>query len=78
MKHLILEQWNFFRIFRLVIGLAILLQAIFAKDGMMGIVGALFSIMPILNVGCCGSNGCYIPTKNINKNIQDITYEEVV
>ena len=42
------------------------------------ILGVLFSLMPLFNIGCCGAAGCnttYSTSKA--KNTEDITYEEV-
>ena len=79
MKQQILRNWNFMRFIRLVLGVAIIMQAIYAKDWTMGIFGVLFTCMPIFNFGCC--NACGRCTPAVNKTpqtIKDITYEEVV
>lgn len=74
----IFSSWNFMRIVRLVIGIAILVQAFIAKDVLFGIAGLLFTSMAIFNAGCCGTSGCYkAPEKNIETR-KDIIYEEVV
>jgi hypothetical protein len=39
--------------------------------------GVLFSLMPILNIGCCGVSGCNTPVSKSSKKIEDITYEEI-
>jgi hypothetical protein len=78
MKQSILSNWNFMRFFRLALGIAIIVQAAFAKDWTMGILGAMFTAMPIFNVGCCGVGGCATPVKKQATTTKDITYEEVV
>ena len=74
----ILSNWNFMRFIRLVLGIAIIVQSVIAKDWTMGIIGVLFTSMPVFNVGCCGSNGCATPVKNNKEQTKDISYEEVV
>lgn len=78
MKNTIFSNWNFMRFFRLGLGLAILVQAIMAKDMVFAIVGLLFTALPILNIGCCGSNGCVVSATKREINKKDINYEEVV
>ncbi len=66
------------RFLRLGLGLAVLVQAIIARDVLFALLGLGFTAMPVFNVGCCGSNGCYVPpSKNMNAT-KDIPYEEVV
>ncbi len=77
MKNSFLTNWNFMRIFRLLIGVAILVQAFVSKDVMFGLVGLFFTVLPMLNIGCCGVNGCATPTNKVIKN-KEISYEEVV
>jgi hypothetical protein len=73
------SNWNFMRFVRLVLGIAIIVQAVIARDWMMGILGTLFTSMPVFNIGCCGVGGCTTPAVKINtESTKDITYEEVV
>ena len=75
----ILSNWSFMRFVRLVLGIAIIAQAVIARNWTMGILGALFTSMPVLNIGCCGLGGCASPLFKRNiKNTKDVTYEEVV
>jgi hypothetical protein len=78
MKKTIFSNWNFMRVLRLGIGIAILIQAILAKDVVFGIAGLLFSAMAVLNIVCCGTGGCRVLTKRTSVTTKDITYEEVV
>ena len=78
MKQTILYNWNLMRFIRLAAGIAITVQAIIARDGMLVVVGLLFTGMPIFNIGCCGTNGCATPVKKNSVTTKDITYEEVV
>ena len=78
MREQLLSNWNFMRVFRLALGIYIIVQGVQANEWMFIVLGALFSIMPLMNIGCCGTSGCnttQVSTKNI-KN-EDVTYEEV-
>ena len=66
------------RFLRLGLGLAVLVQAVIAKDVLFALLGLGFTAMPVFNVGCCGSGGCYVPPKKETNTTKDITYEEVV
>ena len=65
------------RFLRLGIGIAILVQAIIAKDVLFTFAGILFTAMPVFNVGCCGTAGCAAPPKKDQDTLKEITYEEV-
>jgi hypothetical protein len=76
MKDIIFNDWNFMRIFRFVLGIIILIQALKADDKMMLFFGALFIILPLFNLGCCGSSCA--PTFSKEKSIKkEFNYEEV-
>jgi hypothetical protein len=78
MKQAILTNWTFFRVVRLLIGIIIIIQAISTKDISIGFVGILFTLMPMFNIGCCGTGGCSIkPIKNTDTP-KNITFEEIV
>lgn len=66
------------RFLRLGLGLAVLVQAVIAKDVLFALLGLGFTAMPVFNVGCCGSGGCYVPPKKEANDTKDIVYEEVV
>jgi hypothetical protein len=78
MKQIIFTNWSFMRFLRLGLGLAVLVQAVIAKDVLFALLGLGFTAMPVFNVGCCGSGGCYAPPKKEVNNTKDISYEEVV
>jgi hypothetical protein len=78
MKQDILSNWNFMRFVRLGLGIAIIVQSIMHHDWTMGILGALFTAMPVFNIGCCAAGGCAAPAKKNNESVKDISYEEVV
>ena len=78
MKSGILSNWNLMRFVRLALGVAIIIQSVMAKDWVLGIMGVLFTSMPVFNIGCCGVGGCATPVKKDTQHTKDITYEEVV
>ncbi len=78
MKQTILTNWTFMRFLRLAIGIAILVQAIIAKDVLFAFLGLAFTAMPALNIGCCGTGGCYAPPGKNQDKTKEVTYEEVV
>ena len=79
MKQILLSNWNFMRVIRLVLGIFIIVQAAMVKDWTMGLLGVFFTALPVLNIGCCGAGGCATPPKkNVETNTKEITYEEVV
>lgn len=51
-----LQNWNMMRFLRLAIGIAVTVQGILVHDALLAILGGLFSLMPLMNVGC-GANG---------------------
>ena len=71
-----LTGWNVVRIIRLLLGIAALIQGIIEKETWMFVAGGVLLLGAILNLGCCGSSGCSLPTPNQNK-INKIQYEEV-
>lgn len=78
MKQTIFTNWNFMRFFRLGLGIAVLVQASLAGDALFFVLGIFFTAMPVFNIGCGGTNGCYVTPKKKSAEEKDITYEEVV
>ena len=78
MKAVIFTNWTLSRLLRLIIGIAILVQAFISKDILFGVAGVLFTSMALFNLGCCGTGACSTPSKKKDENLKDITYEEVV
>ena len=72
-----LRSWNFMRILRLALGIFIIVQGVQAQQWLFVGLGGLFSLMPLLNIGCCGVSGCNTPARKSNQKTEDITYEEV-
>ncbi|MFY7964385.1 MAG: hypothetical protein ACOVO1_05780 [Chitinophagaceae bacterium] len=78
MKSTIFNNWNFFRILRLILGIIIIVQSIYSKDWQISIIGLLFTGLAVFNIGCCGAGGCYTSSKSSQNNNKEIKYEEVV
>jgi hypothetical protein len=78
MIKLFLKDWTFFRMLRLAMGVIIIVQSFLIKDVLFGIAGFLFTLMALLNQGCCNTQ-TYCTTKPSNqKPTKEIDYEEVV
>lgn len=71
------SNWNFMRLLRLALGIFVIVQGAVAKEWLLVGLGSLFSLMPLMNIGCCGTAGCSIPAPKSNKKTEDISYEEV-
>lgn len=78
MKDILLKNWNIIRFLRLGIGLAIIVQAIVAKDILFGFAGLLFTGMALFNAACCGVGACATPSSSKKSTSKEISYEEVV
>lgn len=74
-----LKSWNLVRFIRFALGLAITIQGVLVKDYLLIGVGAWFSLLPVLNIGCgvngsCGTN----PGQSENTDtFEDVQYEEI-
>ena len=77
MKQTIFYNWNFIRFIRLALGIFIIVQSIIAKDWPIGLLGIVFTAMPLCNIGCCRAGACSVPTKKSTENIKDVSYEEI-
>lgn len=66
------------RILRLVLSVIIVTQGLRSGDWRLMLLGALFSLMPLLNMGCCAGGSCAAPPEKNNKGQSDsVSYEEV-
>lgn len=54
----ILSGWNFFRIVRLAVGAYFLIDGVLTGAWPMAAFGLFFTLMPLLNIGCCSTGGC--------------------
>ena len=66
------------RFLKLGLGLAVLVQAVIAKDVLFALLGLGITAMPVFNIGCCGASGCYVSPAKKTKTTKDVHYEEVV
>lgn len=72
----IMKAWGLMRVLRLVLGIIIIVQGAYSQEWWMIALGGLFTLMPLLNVGCCGTTTC--TTNNIKNNKEEeVNYEEV-
>ena len=65
------------RVLRLAIGVFIIVQSVITKDWLFVGAGVLFSLMPIMNIGCCGASGCNTPVRKSNEKNEEVSYEEI-
>lgn len=72
-----LSNWSFMRVFRLVLGLIIVGTGIYNSEWIIVFLGGYFSLMSILNIGCCAGSSCSTNLKNSTEETEDINYEEV-
>lgn len=72
-----LKNWNYMRILRLALGVLIITQGIIAADWVVTGMGALLSLLSLLNLGCCGASGCATGNFRSNKPTEEISFEEV-
>ncbi len=71
-----LKNWHFARLLRLAIGIAVVIQGILVQDVLLIILGGLFSLMPLMNIGCgptgsCSTGGSFrktLPSEKFNTN----------
>ena len=71
-----LSSWNFMRALRLALGIFVIVTGIQEQQWLLAIMGGLFSLMPILNIGC-GPAGCNTPFTKSNKTMEEVSYEEI-
>ena len=71
----ITSGWNFFRIARLFLGIAALVQAIMLKEWPLALAGLFIAGMALANTGC-GLGGC-APRRNFS-NLHDEKNKEII
>lgn len=76
---IIAKQWNLMRVLRLLVGIWAIYSSITDGQPLFGILGGMFILQALLNVGCCGGNNCKIPQNQNQRttNIKETDYEEV-
>ena len=74
----LVSGWNVMRVIRLALGILVIIQSISEKNYMLTVAGGLFAVLALINVGCCGANGCAVnPRVNKNDLKKKAVYEEV-
>ena len=74
----LVSGWNVMRVIRLALGILVIIQSISEKNYMLTVAGGLFALLALINVGCCGANGCAVnPVVNKNDLKKEAVYEEV-
>ena len=74
----LVSGWNVMRVIRLALGILVIIQSISEKNYMLTVAGGLFAVLALINVGCCGANGCAVnPRVNKNDLKEEALYEEV-
>lgn len=73
------QRWDFVRILRLVIGVTVIGQAFIMHEWLLGIGGGMLTTMAVLNIGCCGAQGCAVAPKKdvVNVDLDETRFEEV-
>ena len=80
MWHSIISGWNILRMIRLALGIIITVQGIQYHQYGVAFMGALFTLMPLFNVGCCASGSCAAPGRennSVGQPKEEIEYEEI-
>jgi hypothetical protein len=75
----LLRNWDLMRILRMGMGLWLIYSAFADRQPLLGLMGGLFALQAVLNVGCCGANGCASPNYRQSKTYshEETVYEEV-
>jgi hypothetical protein len=74
----LLSNWNFMRFVRLTLGVYIGIQAFETQSILSGLLAVFLLYQLVTNTGCCGANGCAIPTNKSNTDTtEDIKFEEI-
>lgn len=78
MKQRILQNWTAIRIFYLLIGLFIMVQALMNQEWFVVLIGTYFASMGLLNYGCAAGNCGYQPRMQQSfQKTEEVEYEEV-
>ena len=85
MKDTLLHNWSFLRIIRLALGGFIAYDGFRTHEFLIMTMGLVFMGLAVMNLGCCGAQGCGIPAKSnsskatlvLSDEPQEVDYEEV-
>jgi hypothetical protein len=65
----LLQTWDFMRTLRLGMALWLIYAAVDSGPFLLGILGGLFALQALLNVGCCGAGSCsYTPRQSTQRD----------
>ncbi|MBK9282852.1 MAG: hypothetical protein IPM51_00870 [Sphingobacteriaceae bacterium] len=70
------SDWNAWRIIRLMIGLLLVIQTLYAGDYLLSAFGAYYMFLALTNTGCCGTSTCSSNSVSDEKEAL-VIYEEV-
>lgn len=59
-----LAQWSIMRFLRLIMGIIIIIQGLKSEMWLIAGLGILFTMMPLLNMGCSANGNCEVPSRN--------------
>ena len=79
MLELILQKWTFMRFLRLGMGVWLIVESITSHETAFMILGGLFLVQAVFNVGCMGGN-CAVNTpmrRNRFSRTEETTFEEI-
>ncbi|MXS70485.1 hypothetical protein GSF70_04570 [Flavobacteriaceae bacterium W22] len=71
------KNWNFVRLLRLAMGVFLVVEAVQSGMWILVAVGAVFVVMPLLNIGCCAAGNCSVPKSNSKNSSDEVHYEEI-
>lgn len=73
-----IRNWSLMRLLRLGVGIFIIVQGVLMHEWMFIGLGALFTAMPVLNMGCGANGSCGVPrTRSTPNENREVTYTEV-
>ena len=70
------SNWSLMRLIRLATGIFIIVQGIQTNEWPFMVLGVLFSLMPLLNMGCSAAGACKRTIVNPHEKTEDMPYEE--
>ncbi len=77
LKSRLTARWDFMRLFRMGLGVMLLIQAFMNSDMLAALLGIALSAQALWNIGCCGVGGCDVNHRAAKSAKNDITYEEI-
>lgn len=78
MLNKITKNWSISRFIRLGIGLYLLVDGVRSGMILFVLLGVIFTILPLMNIGCCASNSCSVnPSEKENGAEDGVVFEEI-